>query len=71
MDRLRGGAVGSLRSTGIDQERLLEKILQARPWATARDVVRLAPAFAGVPEKELEARMTRIRRRQASRGGGR
>lgn len=53
----------TFRSIGIDHEKLLQKVLQARPWATARDVARMAPSLADVPERELEARMARARRK--------
>ena len=55
--------VGTRGSAGIDEEKLLLRILQARPWATALDVVRIAPILAQHDQKQLEARMTRLRQR--------
>ncbi|MGK7871308.1 hypothetical protein [Falsiroseomonas sp. E2-1-a20] len=51
----------------INQEKLLQRILQARPWATVPEAVRIAPIFGSVHQKELEARMTRVRRRTTSK----
>lgn len=43
---------------------LLDRILVARPDATPADVRRLAPALAHLPDIELEARITKARRRK-------
>ncbi|MBU8541648.1 hypothetical protein [Falsiroseomonas tokyonensis] len=55
--------IGTRGSAEIGEEKLLLRILQARPWAIALDVVRIAPILAQHDQKQLEARMTRLRQR--------
>lgn len=52
----------------VNTEALLDRVLVARPKATADDVRRLAPVLADLPDGEIDARLQRARRR---RSGGR
>ncbi|GAY20104.1 hypothetical protein [Sphingobium fuliginis] len=48
----------------LNTEKLLDRILIAKPNATPDDVRRLAPALAHLPDTELAARIAKARRRK-------
>jgi hypothetical protein len=47
----------------FNTEKLLVRILVARPDATADEVRKLAPALAHLPDAEIAARLAKARRR--------
>ncbi len=48
----------------VNTEKLLDRILVARPNATPDDVRRLAPLLAHLPDEELIARIAKAQRRK-------
>lgn len=48
----------------LDTEKLLDRIIVARPNARPADVRLLAPALAHLPDNELIARIAKARRRK-------
>lgn len=60
---------GGLTPMAIDTEKLIDRVLIARPDASPDDVRLLAPALAHLPQAELVARLTKARRRKQRNSG--